>query len=109
MLNIPNCKSGYHIEDDDLAYICDKFNMNLNIIIYETSDYTNAIVYFKPNRKNIRVFNKNVHWTPGIVINNDHKCQFNNLTINTVFPDFHTIEKQIDHVLNISEYFMFLI
>ena len=94
MLNIPNCESGYYLKDDDLAYICDQFNMNL-YIIYETLDYTNAIVYFKPNRKNIGIFNKNVHWTPGIVTKNDHPRQFNNLTINTVFPDFHTIEKDI--------------
>jgi len=60
MLNIPNCKSGYYLKDDDLAYICDQFNMNL-YIIYETLDYTNTIVYFKPNRKNIGIFNKNVH------------------------------------------------
>ncbi|KAL5241475.1 hypothetical protein ACI65C_008885 [Semiaphis heraclei] len=72
--------------------------MNL-YIIYETSDYTNCIVHWKPNRKDIRIFNKNVHWTPGIITKTDHPHKFNNLTINTAFPDFRTIKKHIDHFL----------
>lgn len=29
IFNIPNLKSEYYLTDDDLAYICDQFNMNL--------------------------------------------------------------------------------
>jgi len=98
MLNVPNCKSGYYLKDNDLAYICDQFNMNL-YIIYETNDYTNAIIYWKPNRKNIGIFHKDLHWTPGIITKTDYPRKFNNSTINTVFPDYQTIEKHIDHFL----------
>jgi len=89
MLIIPNWKSVYYLKDDDLTYICYQFNMFL-CIIYETSDYTNTLVL--PNRENI-----------GILINSryltDYPRQFNNLTIITTFPGFHTIKKHIDHFL----------
>ena len=66
MLGIPNCKSGYYLKDDDLAFICDQFNLNL-YLIHEDSENTNAIIYWKLNRKNIGIFNKDCHWTPGII------------------------------------------
>ncbi|XP_060873721.1 uncharacterized protein DDB_G0283697-like [Metopolophium dirhodum] len=99
MLGIPNCKSGYYLKDDDLAFICDQFNFNL-YLIHENSEYTNAIIYWKLNRKNIGIFNKNCHWTPGIITETYNPRQFNNITINTVFPNFNTIEENVDHFLH---------
>lgn len=44
MLTISNLKSGYYLKDDDLAFICDQFKINL-FIIYEINENSNAIVY----------------------------------------------------------------
>jgi hypothetical protein len=96
MLNIPYCKTGNNLRDDDLAFISNLFNLNL-FIIYETNENTNAIIYWKPNRQNIGIFHKNFHWIPVIFIktNNPQKCS--NITINTSFPDSNTIKKYINN------------
>ncbi|CAI6351677.1 unnamed protein product [Macrosiphum euphorbiae] len=98
MLGIPNCKSGYYFKNDDLAFICDQFNLNL-YLIHEDSEYTNAIIYWKSNRKIIGIFEKDNNWTPGIITKINKQRQFNNIIINTVFPDFNTVEKNVDHFL----------
>jgi len=99
MLGIPNCKSGYYLKNDNLAFICDQFNLNL-YLIHEDFEYTNATIYWKLNRKNIGIFNNDCHWTPGIITKTYKPRQFNNVIINTVFPDFITVEKNVDHFLH---------
>ena len=65
MLTINKIKSGYNFRDDDIAYICDHFGMNL-FIITENKDTSNAIVYWKTNRSNIGIFCKDNHWIPAV-------------------------------------------
>lgn len=99
MLTIQNLKSGYYLKDDDLAFICDQFKINL-FIIYEINENTNAIVYWKPNRQNIGIFHRKNHWTPGISVEIDSPLIFKNITINTIFPDLNIIKGNIDNYLN---------
>lgn len=99
MLTIPNCKSGYYLTDEDLAFICDQYNMNL-FIIYEINENSNAIVYWKSNRENIGIFHKNCHWTPGISVEINNPRKFANITISTKFPDLDIIKKNIDTYLD---------
>ena len=99
MLTIPNLKSGYYLKDDDLAFICDQFKINL-FIIYEINENSNAIVYWKPNRKNIGIFNEKCHWTPGISVETNTPRVFNNITVNTIFPNTKEIKLNINNYLN---------
>lgn len=60
MLTINKIKYGYNFKDDDLAYICDYFGMDL-FIIAENNDNSYAIVYWKTNRPSIGIFHKDNH------------------------------------------------
>jgi len=99
MLTVPNLKSGYYFKDDDLAFICDQFKINL-FIIYEINENSDAIVYWKPSRQNIGIFHKNSHWTPGISVKINNPRTFSNITINTIFPNLNLIKKNVDDYLN---------
>lgn len=53
MLDTPNCKSSYCLkDDDDLAFICDQFNLNLFIGI-------RIITYLYMNIRNIQMLSFN--------------------------------------------------
>lgn len=102
MLSIPNKNSGYQLTDDDLAYICDQFNMNL-FLIYELNGESYTIVYWKTDRPNIGIFHKNNHWTPGISVEIESPRIFNNVTIYTNFPNIDTIKRDINKYLKEQE------
>jgi len=103
IINISNHKSGYNFSNNDMAYICDQFKLNLYIIfeneIESKEINTTANIYWKSNRPSIGVFNKNNLWTPGNICRLNIPRVINKITINTIFPKFETIKKHIDRYL----------
>ena len=103
-INIPNTKSGYHMTEDDLAYLADQFNKNLTIISKHKNTDNNllntAIIYWKNNRPTIGVIHENNHWTPALINRESTPLTLHNACIYTVIPDVNTITKHINRYLD---------
>lgn len=99
MLTIPSLKSGYYSKNDDLAFICDHFKINL-FIIYGINESSNAMVYWRPSRQNSGIFHNNYQWTPGISVEINNPRTFSNITIITIFPELNIIKENINNYLN---------
>jgi hypothetical protein len=99
MLTIDKIKSGYNFRDDDLAYVCDHFDMNL-FIIAENNNTSNAIIYWKKNRPNIGIFYKNNHWMPAVEIKTNEPQIFSSLIVNTIFPERNIIIEHVQYYMN---------
>lgn len=68
LLNIPEPHSGYQLVDEDLAAVCDQYNLNLLIIIESINENKNPnYLYYKKNeRPTVAIYHENNnHWRPG--------------------------------------------
>ena len=103
-INIPNIKSGYYMIEDDLAYLANKFNKNLTIILKHVNIDNNvlntAIIYWKENRPTIGVIHENNHWAPAIINRKSSPLTLHNTCIYTIIPDINSITKHINQYLN---------
>jgi len=103
IINIQNIKSGYHLTEDDLAYLTDRFDKNLTIIAKNREDdiiTDTAIVYWKKYRPTIGILHDNNHWTPVIFEKGPQTINFYNICIFTKIPNINDIERNIDLYLH---------